>query len=427
MSGRRASMSSLFSGLTGSSSTDRDETLNATIARSQPSRQLVRALPSGGRTRGPQRIMPINPPEAAGNPQQAEGSGRPYRTSATSLSLSGPLRFFRRSESSTSTSSSTALTAQNLQRLVRQGHAYAPPSGNNARSSTDSGSWFRSVESSAVPSRASSSRHLLDGFQTGFLVRPSTRVENIDSDVGSESHSESDSSSVESIDYDAIRGALMSFPPRLHGRPVRSKKTSRTQQTGQLIRRQIKLPMILHATSKLRRLALSLGRKGSRLSVLDLFQDSSSSMGKSTNSSAWTDLETWGPEEEEYGSEYDTDDPDYWEGLSELSQCSDSDEDFGCWGLYVEEYEEMLEVAPGYRQWIVESVDKWPEELRVYGYRKLWGVPKNIADIDFTNLGQYFNKYGDFWKEKEPIKPNRRLTKFKRASVETIKEEEETD
>ncbi|EWC46161.1 hypothetical protein DRE_04539 [Drechslerella stenobrocha 248] len=74
---------------------------------------------------------------------------------------------------------------------------------------------------------------------------------------------------------------------------------------------------------------------------------------------------------------FPSDDKPLWEEVVEEEDESDSDagSDFGCVGLSVLQYEEMLAVGTGYpgRQVLVEEVDKWPETVKVYGYRKVWG------------------------------------------------------
>ncbi|KAF3906170.1 hypothetical protein ABW20_dc0100782 [Dactylellina cionopaga] len=138
--------------------------------------------------------------------------------------------------------------------------------------------------------------------------------------------------------------------------------TLATNTETRVIRRQNALPLVLHAT-RLKTMKTTSARSPLRVChmpfppISDFLID---------DEDAWTDEGSWCGESDE----------------SDYSDCSDSDEDFGCIGLLVEEYEEMLVMGKGYRKEIVEGVDEWPEDMKIYGYRRTWDLSRDPENWD---------------------------------------------
>ncbi|KAK6340794.1 hypothetical protein TWF696_009114 [Orbilia brochopaga] len=68
------------------------------------------------------------------------------------------------------------------------------------------------------------------------------------------------------------------------------------------------------------------------------------------------------------------DDESLWVDESSSDDSGSEGSDFGCIGLTKGQYEEMLAMGKGYpcRQILVEGVDQWPEAVKVDGYRRVW-------------------------------------------------------
>ncbi|KAK6534592.1 hypothetical protein TWF281_005902 [Arthrobotrys megalospora] len=393
----------------------RQSTSSGSGSNNQPQQVLVRSLPSGGRTRGPRRIISLESIPEAPDQRTINSLSRGIARSTNPRPNSTPIASSGSSGvagNQLSTARATGIARHSVRipnisyqtgnrQILRQGRTYVPPTNNRAsgipnyrqapvgnrritnpmdehvwqpNSGNGSLSAGRYSGGSAPGGRYSGGQTFRgDMPQRRSSLQPQTSTKLPATGHGSKQvvdpENDEDLEGLEVVGKRTGKNGKEHADSRAStGVPSPEKEPKSAQacdpseyQEGRVTRRQNDLPVVVYPQPgtepegsglKARRPLRNFESPKSGRLALEY-----SPLGEDEED--WVDEESWHCSDEE-GAETDSDSDD-----------SDSDEDFGCIGLFKEEYEEMLKAGKGFNQELVEEVDNWPvpPEIKNLGYR----------------------------------------------------------